>query len=71
MFGYLQVKEELNKSNLVKTSIPTKINNLVSQSIGLFVWPFRKSWKVIKKLMPLHQNIIAKQKPTWNEINIQ
>lgn len=71
MFGYLQVEEELNKQDLVKTSVPAKIRHVVSQSIGLFFWPLKKSWKVIKQIIPLPQNIIPKQTPTRNEMTIQ
>lgn len=69
MFGYSQVEEELNQSEPVKKSVPTKIRHVVTKTIGLCFWPLRKSWNLIKALNPLRKNIFAKQTPTKIEIN--
>ncbi|XP_060878245.1 uncharacterized protein LOC132950719 isoform X2 [Metopolophium dirhodum] len=63
------VKEELNQSEPVRKSVPTKIRHVVTKSIGLFFWPLRKSWNVIKNFIPLRKNIFAKQTATKIEIN--
>ncbi|NP_001233088.1 uncharacterized protein LOC100570074 precursor [Acyrthosiphon pisum] len=59
------VEEELNQSESVKTSVPTKIRHVVTKSIGLFFWPLRKSWNVMKNvIIPLRKNMFEKQTPT-------
>jgi len=70
--SYLQAEEELNQSNPVKTSVPTKIRHTVIKYISFFFGPFRKSWKAVKSsFAPSLKNIFVKQTPVKNEINIQ
>ncbi|KAL4097737.1 hypothetical protein QTP88_022459 [Uroleucon formosanum] len=67
----ITVEEELNRSNPVKTSVPTKIRHVVTKSISLFFWPFRKSWRAVKDFTPSLKNIFAKQTNIRKKINIQ
>ncbi|XP_022167181.1 uncharacterized protein LOC111031509 [Myzus persicae] len=63
--------EEINESDQMKTSVPTKIRHVVSKSIGLCFWPLKESWKIMKHIIPFHQNTNVDQTKTRNEINIQ
>lgn len=61
----IQVEEELNQSEPVKKSVPTRIRHVVTKSIGLFFWPLRKSFNAIKDY---YRNKISSQNKRGTKI---
>uniref|UniRef100_A0A2S2PCM0 Uncharacterized protein n=1 Tax=Schizaphis graminum TaxID=13262 RepID=A0A2S2PCM0_SCHGA len=61
---------KMYQSNIGQSSVLKKVGNMMSKSVNFLLWrPVKKSWKIIKDIMPIRLNIVRKNMVNGEVIN--